>query len=357
MRDSSFSHKTSLFFLFCFLVCLIGWGVLWSIGQGHFQLNWFQAGQLLIQKGSLWLTQDVSAWNPQTEEIILFQLRLPRILMALALGAALGVAGVAMQGLFRNPLADPSLIGVSSGAALGAAMSLLGEQYFFFVEPHLSLWLLSIHAFLGGVLSTFLVYHFSQAQGRIILSWMLLIGMTLSTFAGALIGFFSYFSSNEALKRFTFWSLGSLTHIQAESVMIMVCVLVFCFWGLLRESRALDALCLGELEASTLGVSLKWLKLKIIFFTALLIGVSVALCGTIGFVSLMIPHFMRLLIGARHRVLFIFSALCGGLLLLVADTLARTILDPIEIPVGILTALLGVPFFLVLFIQKKQHLY
>ncbi len=351
----SSQNKTYLTFLLVSLLFILFFCFLWAIGQGDFELHWWQAGGLIFHKMSSFYEQKETI-APAIPDVVLFELRLPRIVMSMLTGAALSVAGVAMQGLFRNALADPTLIGVSSGAAVGAALSLLGTPFFLAFPEYLTSWFIAFNAFFGGLISTILVYYFSRYQGRIILSWMLIIGIAMSTLSGAIIGFLSYFSSNEALRRFAFWSLGNLNNLQSESILLMGIVFVGCFWGLQREALALNVLCLGEREASTLGIPLKQLKLKIITLTALLVSTNVAICGLIGFVSLIIPHIMRLLVGANHRILYTFSALGGALLLLLADTVARTCLAPIELPVGIVTALLGVPFFLILFIQKRHAL-
>ncbi|MBA1276979.1 iron chelate uptake ABC transporter family permease subunit [Pseudomonas sp. MTM4] len=287
-------------------------------------------------------------------ELILGQIRLPRALLGMAAGAVLALAGVAMQGLFRNPLADPGLIGVSSGAALGAAMTIVGGELIGGISPLLEPYLLSLSAFVGGLGVTALVYRLGRREGRTDVATMLLAGIALTALAGAMIGLFTYLADDSTLRTLTFWNLGSLNGASYARLwpLLLVTVTVTCW--LPRRARALNALLLGESEARHLGFDVERLKRELVFCTALGVGAAVAAAGMIGFVGLVVPHLVRLLVGPDHRLLLPASALAGGSLLLLADLLARLILVPAELPIGIVTALLGAPFFLYLLLRGRR---
>ncbi|TCD23092.1 iron ABC transporter permease [Pseudomonas sp. IC_126] len=287
-------------------------------------------------------------------ELILGQIRLPRALLGMAAGAVLALAGVAMQGLFRNPLADPGLIGVSSGAALGAAMTIVGGELIGGISPLLEPYLLSLSAFVGGLGVTALVYRLGRREGRTDVATMLLAGIALTALAGAMIGLFTYLADDSTLRTLTFWNLGSLNGASYARLwpLLLVTVAVMCW--LPRRARALNALLLGESEARHLGFDVERLKRELVFCTALGVGAAVAAAGMIGFVGLVVPHLVRLLVGPDHRLLLPASALAGGSLLLLADLLARLVLVPAELPIGIVTALLGAPFFLYLLLRGRR---
>ncbi|MGV8843270.1 MAG: FecCD family ABC transporter permease [Pseudomonas sp.] len=284
-------------------------------------------------------------------ELILGQIRLPRTLLGLAVGAVLAVCGVAMQGLFRNPLADPGLVGVSSGAALGAAIALvvgagqLPEAY----APYL----LSACAFAGGLGVTSLVYRLGRRDGQTSVTTMLLAGIALTALAGAAIGLFTYLADDRTLRTLLFWNLGSLNGASYARLWPLLLVSVAVALWLPRRARALNALLLGESEARHLGFDVARLKRELVFCTALGVGAAVAAAGLIGFIGLVVPHLIRLLVGPDHRVLLPASALAGASLLLLADLLARLALAPAELPIGIVTALLGAPFFLYLLLRGR----
>lgn len=284
-------------------------------------------------------------------ELILGQIRLPRTLLGLAVGAVLAVCGVAMQGLFRNPLADPGLVGVSSGAALGAAIALVvgaGQLPEVFAP-----YLLSICAFAGGLGVTSLVYRLGRRDGQTSVTTMLLAGIALTALAGAAIGLFTYLADDRTLRTLLFWNLGSLNGASYARLWPLLLVSVAVALWLPRRARALNALLLGESEARHLGFDVARLKRELVFCTALGVGAAVAAAGLIGFIGLVVPHLIRLLVGPDHRVLLPASALAGASLLLLADLLARLALAPAELPIGIVTALLGAPFFLYLLLRGR----
>ncbi|MBL0952192.1 MAG: iron ABC transporter permease [Pseudomonas sp.] len=297
------------------------------------------------------VTADASV---QQAELILAQIRMPRTLLGLAVGMVLALCGVAMQGLFRNPLADPGLVGVSSGAALGAAVAIVGGAAFGGLPEAFAPYLLSACAFVGGLLVTALVYRLGRRDGQTNVATMLLAGIALTALAGAAIGLFTYLADDATLRTLTFWNLGSLNGASyARLWPLLLATLAVALW-LPRRARALNALLLGESEARHLGFDVECLKRELVFCTALGVGAAVAAAGLIGFIGLVVPHLMRLLVGPDHRLLLPASALAGASLLLLADLVARLALAPAELPIGIVTALIGAPFFLYLLVRGRS---
>lgn len=300
-------------------------------------------------------------WSEATpspmEEAVVWNLRMPRVCLAILAGLALSQAGAALQGLFRNPLADPSLIGVSTGGALGAVFAIvLGGL---FVSPT-SYWyslFLPICAMVGSTGITFLIYHISRIGGRTHVTTMLLAGIAINALGAAVIGFIvTRFASDDQLRNFTFWSLGSFSGADWRTSGLVALIVLPGAFLMLRESRALNAFLLGEAEAFQLGIDVQRTKRRIIVLSALMVGATVAACGTIGFVGLMVPHLIRLAFGPDHRFLIPAAALLGGILLLLADMAARTLVAPAELQIGILTALVGGPFFLGLLLANRNKL-
>ena len=294
-----------------------------------------------------------SATNQQIGTILL-DIRLPRILMAIFVGAVLASTGAVMQGLFRNPLADPSLIGVSSGASVGASLMIVTAGGFIQSGALVGLSLVAVGAFVGGFTATLLVCRLATSGIGTSVTTMLLAGIAIAALAGALNSLLSYFSDNDMLRQISLWQMGNLSGASWLKVGIMgsaALLLLICFP---RDSRALNALLLGESEARHLGIDVQRVKQRLILLTALGVGISVALAGLVGFVGLIIPHMVRLAIGPDHRWLVPASALAGATLLVIADSLARIVVIPAELPTGILTALLGAPFFVVLLLQQRK---
>ena len=293
---------------------------------------------------------------PGQAELIIGQIRLPRTLLGLSVGAVLALCGVAMQGLFRNPLADPGLVGVSSGAALGAALVIVGSASLgwglgpLWLQPYL----LSLAAFAGGLGVTAVVYRLGRRDGQISVAAMLLAGVALSALAGALIGLFTYLADDATLRSLTFWNMGSLNGASYARLWPLLLVGAGVAIWLPRRAPALNALLLGESEARHLGFEVERLKRELVLCTALGVGAAVAAAGLIGFIGLVVPHLLRLLVGPDHRILLPASAMAGAALLLLADLLARLLLAPAELPIGIITALLGAPFFLYLLVRGRH---
>ncbi len=291
--------------------------------------------------------------SPQAE-LIVGQIRLPRTLLGLMVGAVLALTGVAMQGLFRNPLADPGLIGVASGAALGAALVIVGMSRWMTLPAAIEPYVLSAAAFAGGLLVTGLVYRLGRRDGQTQVATMLLAGVALTALAGAVIGLMTYLADDATLRALTFWNLGSLNGASYARLWPLLLVALGVALWLPRRADVLNALLLGESEARHLGFDIEQVKRELILCTALGVGAAVAAAGLIGFVGLVVPHLMRLLVGPDHRLLLPASALAGGALLLFADLAARLLVAPAEMPIGIVTALIGAPFFLYLLIRSRH---
>ncbi|MBG0841348.1 iron chelate uptake ABC transporter family permease subunit [Pseudomonas toyotomiensis] len=326
--------------------------VLWlSLALGPVSLPLGDTMRAALRLLGLPLAADASI---QQAELILSQIRMPRTLLGLAVGMVLALCGVAMQGLFRNPLADPGLVGVSSGAALGAAVAIVGGAAFGGLPEAFAPYLLSACAFVGGLLVTALVYRLGRRDGQTNVATMLLAGIALTALAGAAIGLFTYLADDATLRTLTFWNLGSLNGASYTRLWpLLLATLAVALW-LPRRARALNALLLGESEARHLGFDVERLKRELVFCTALGVGAAVAAAGLIGFIGLVVPHLMRLLVGPDHRLLLPASALAGASLLLLADLIARLALAPAELPIGIVTALIGAPFFLYLLVRGRS---
>jgi iron complex transport system permease protein len=287
---------------------------------------------------------------------VVVDIRMPRILVAILVGAALATAGACLQGLFRNPLADPGLIGVSSGGAIGAILAISSVGV---ILPANSLILelqVPIWAMLGAMGTTFAVYRIARIAGKTHVSTLLLAGIAVNALAGAVVGAILYLSDNDALRRFTFWTLGSLHTTSWKSFFMMLPFILIPLAILPRYRSALNAFLLGEAEAYHLGFDTQWTKRMVVGLCALMVGVTVAFCGLIGFVGLVVPHLVRLVLGPDFRRLIPASALLGALLVVLADLLARTVNAPSEIPIGVVTSLVGAPFFLYLIHRRKRQL-
>ena len=282
--------------------------------------------------------------------LIVERIRLPRALLAAAVGAMLGMSGAATQGLFRNPLADPSLIGVTAGAMSGASIAIvLGGSS---IAGYWGLSLVSLGAFAGGVLAVLFVYRLATGSLGTSVPTMLLAGIAISAMAGSFNSFLEFVASNEMLRRISLWKMGGLDGADSVRASIALLVTAVVMLVIPQRATALNAMLLGESEARHLGVNVERVKQELICLVAASVGVSVALAGSIAFVGLVVPHIVRLIGGPDHRYLLIASGLAGAVLLLLADTFARTVIAPTEIPAGMVTAAIGAPFFILLLRQK-----
>ncbi len=292
-----------------------------------------------------------NSWAP-TDPIVestLWVVRFPRIVMALAVGAALAVAGAVMQAIFGNPLAEPGVVGVSSGAALGAAIAIvLGATV-------VGSGSLAIFAFAGGLGATLLVYFVSRANGRTEVVTLLLTGIAVNAFAGAGLAFLLFIADSGGREQIIFWQLGSLNGSRWSEVLIVATVATVATVAAIALGRQYDLLALGERNARHLGVNVEYLRVGSIFLVALLTGVAVAFVGIIAFVGLVVPHIIRMAIGPKHRPLIVATAIGGGVLLVYADLIARTIVPGADLPIGLLTSLIGGPFFFYLLFRQRRR--
>ncbi|CAN7478970.1 iron ABC transporter permease [Rhizobium sp. LjRoot98] len=291
------------------------------------------------------------------DRIIILDIRLPRAVLGLMVGASLAVSGAVMQGLFRNPLADPGLVGVSSGASLGAVLLIvLGSSFFGPLFAIFGFYALPVAAFVGGLITTLLLYKIATRSGQTSVATMLLAGIALGALAGAVTGVLIFMADDKQLRDLTFWGLGSLAganwmKILSAGPIILVSLAVVPFLA-----RGLNALTLGEAAAFHMGIPVQRLKNIAIVSVAASTGASVAVSGGIGFVGIVVPHVLRMVIGPDHRYLLPASALLGGTLLIFADMIARTIVPPAELPIGIITAFAGAPFFLWILLRGRSHM-
>jgi len=328
-------------------------GVVWaSVGIGAVAIEPGQVAAILLKQIGV---SGPWTFEPQ-QELVLLAIRLPRVLLGMLVGAGLSVSGAVMQGLFRNPLADPGLVGVSSGAALFAVLTLVFGAT---VLPGVSMltgpFLVSIAAFLGSVAATLIVYRLATWRGKTSVATMLLAGIALNAIAGAGTGLMTLVADDAQLRDITFWTLGSLGGATWTALGAVAPCIVLGVLGAPFMARSLNAMLLGEAEAGHLGVRVERLKQGVVLVTALTVGAAVAVSGIIGFVGLVVPHLLRLMLGPDHRLLLPGSALLGASLLLGADLLARTVMAPAELPLGIVTALVGAPFFLWLLLRNRHR--
>ncbi len=301
-------------------------------------------GAMRLPLASLWTAGDEGLRQ------IWLTIRLPRVLLALLVGSSLALCGCVLQGLFRNPLADPSLLGVSGGAALTVAVWLVLP---FSVPAIVALYAPMVAAFIGSFTVMMIIFLLSQSQDST-LSRLLLVGIAINALCAAAVGMLSWISNDAQLRQLSLWGMGTIGQAQWSTLAVAATLMVPSSLVIWRVSAQLNLLQLGDEEAHYLGVNVPRLQRVLLFCSALLVASSVAICGIIGFIGLVVPHLMRLLLGADHRGLVPGSVLMGGLLLLVADTLARTVVAPAEMPVGLITSFIGAPWFLwMIFKQGK----
>ncbi len=342
MRDDSKKN-----FLLILMLVLLGLTLISNVFIGAFDIFLEEIKNLIT--------------NPKDNKLIyevLVQIRIPRVLLGLVVGMAFGLCGTIMQTMFRNPLADPTLIGVASGASAGVVLVMFAISFFpIFAQSFLmSSFVIPLSAFLGAMITIILIYKLSIVYGKVSVPMMLLGGIAINSLIGALIGIFSYISDDGALRSFTFWTLGSLNTATYNSVFILVPINVFILFIVLKRKDELNLLLLGEDEAKNAGVNTEVLKKLLIICVALGIGISVAFCGIISFIGLIVPHISRMIVGSNHRYILAFSAMMGAFTLIWADTLSRIVIQPAELPIGIITAIVGAPFFMYLLFKSKKEM-
>lgn len=292
-----------------------------------------------------------------SDKYVIWDVRAARIIMAILVGSMLSVSGTSLQGLFKNPLATGDLIGLTSGATLLAAIAIvLGGHFKEYLPEAVQFSLVGIAAFIGSFLSMMLVYRISTSGGKTNVVMMLLTGVAITAIGFSITGFLIYISKDEQLRDLTFWNLGSLAAATWTKNIILAVVAVIAYIILLPKGKALNAMMLGEKDAQHLGINVERLKKQIIIIVALMVGSCVAFSGTIGFVGLIVPYILRLLFKSNYTFILPLSAMCGSILLLTADTFSRSIVEPSELPIGILTALMGGPIFIAILVKFKKSL-
>ncbi|MHC9085130.1 FecCD family ABC transporter permease [Luteimonas sp. RIT-PG2_3] len=283
----------------------------------------------------------------QRDISVVWNMRIPRALLGALVGASLAMAGASLQGLFGNPLADPGIVGVTNGAALGAVAAIvLGLTAF-------GAWTVPVSAFIGGALTTSLIYVLARPGRGSGTATLLLVGIAIGAACSAAIGFFTYVANDNELQSLVFWQMGSLASASWSQLASALPAFVVGAIALMLLATPLDMLALGERQAQHIGLDVKRTRAMLVACSALLVGSAVAFAGSVGFVGLVVPHFVRLLAGPGHRWLLPLSAICGALLIVIADTAARTLDPPSEIPLGLFSAALGAPFFLWLVLRQK----
>lgn len=288
--------------------------------------------------------------------MILREIRLPRTLLSALIGAVLAISGAVLQGLFRNPLADPSLIGISAGASVGASVAIVFGMNWVSVWAIGGLSVVAFGAFVGGMAAVLLVYRLSTTSEGTSVPTMLLVGIAVSALAAAINNLMSFVVDNELLRRISFWQMGNLDLANWSRVQLCAFMSVGFLLLLRQQAKNLNAFLLGESEARHLGLDVDAIKKRLIFLAALGVGVATAMAGTIAFVGLIVPHLVRIMSGPDHRTLIPASGLLGAIILLLADLISRVLLAPSELPVGVVTAFLGVPFFIYLLRQQKGRI-
>jgi iron complex transport system permease protein len=334
------------------LAVLLALCVLLNLGLGAVRIAPLEVVGIVLERVGVDLGVDADA----RQRAVLLAIRSPRVVLGALVGAALAVAGAAIQGLFRNPLADPGLIGVSSGAALAAVAVIVLGGAVGALQGTLGVWLLPAAAFAGGLAVTLFVYAVSTRDGRTDVATMLLAGVAINAVAGAGTGLFVFVADDAQLRDITFWSLGSLGGATWQTLGVAGPLMLASIVLLPRLAVGLNAFLLGEAEAGHLGVNGELVKIATVFLAAAAVGAAVSVSGIIGFVGLVVPHLVRLSAGPDHRLLLPASALLGASLLLLADLFARTVVVPTELPIGVVTSLVGGPFFLWLLLRGRRRM-
>lgn len=322
--------------------------VIVSLSIGSAQLSLKEVWGILLKEFPVLGDLLTASWKVSAEQIIL-KVRLPRVILALLVGASLSIAGAGFQGVLRNPLADPYTLGVASGASVGAAFVIL----FGLQTALLGIWTIPIAAFLTGLISLLVVLRLANIQGQYNLETLILSGVVVSAFLSSFVSFMVSMS-DKVINEIVFWMMGSLSLQGWEFIQILLPSFLIGFIALISYSRSLNIFALGERQAAHLGVDVKRTRLAILIISTFITAAAVSIVGTVGFVGLVVPHLIRLLVGPDYRILIPISAIYGGVFVLWADTIARTVLRPTEIPLGVVTAFLGAPFFAYLLRKNKE---
>ncbi|MGE0845501.1 MAG: FecCD family ABC transporter permease [Flavobacteriaceae bacterium] len=327
------------------------------VAAGMFSLAWGSSDASALDVMRHWI--GLAGGDPLSprDRLIIENIRLPRVLLGMLIGAGLAVSGVILQGLFRNPLADPGLIGITAGGSLSAvSVIVLGGTALAPVTAALGIYALAIAAFAGSLAAAFILYRIATRRGRTSVATMLLGGIAITAFANAVAGVLIYLASDAQLRDLIFWSLGSVAGATATKIAATAPIILLALAATPFLARALNALALGEAAAGHLGISVQLMKNLALVCVAAMTGASVAVSGGIGFVGIVVPHVLRLAIGPDHRYLLPASALLGAAFLVVADAFSRTVVAPAELPIGIVTALVGAPVFIWIVMRKRSVL-
>jgi len=322
-----------------------------SIGVGAFAIRPDAVLAILLER--LGVQVPMIPHDAQQESLLL-GVRLPRTVLAAVVGAALGISGAAYQGLFRNPLASPSVLGISGGAAAGAAIAIVAGLNAL-LPPVLAPWALAAAAFVGALITSWALYRFARHGGRTAVTTLLLAGVAVNAIAGAVVSLMTFLADDPALRSIVFWQLGSVSgatwpFVAAATVCVTITIAL-----LIRQGRNLNLLVLGDAEARHLGVDTERVRRHCMGVAALAVAAATAVAGIVAFVGLIAPHLVRLLVGPDHRMLLPASALGGATLVMLADLLARTVVSPAQLPLGLLTSLIGGPYFLYLIERTRRE--
>lgn len=339
-----------LYCVVALLIALVAASV-FSLGSGVYQFQSGNAYQVFLQflKNSNQLQVG--------EKYIIWEVRSARIVMAILIGSMLAFSGTLLQGMFKNPLATGDLIGLNAGATLMAAIAIvLGNYFQEFLPEIIRNSIVSFSAFIGAMIAMILVYRIATNSGKTNVVIMLLTGVAMTAIGFSITGFLIFIAKDNQLRDLTFWNLGSLAAATWIKNGILAFVMVLSFIFLLGKGKALNAMMLGEKEAQHLGINVESAKKKIMFLVALMTSVCVAFSGTIGFVGIIVPYILRFLFRSDYQYILPLSAISGSILLLLADTFSRTLMPPAELPIGIITALMGGPVFIAILMQYKKSL-
>ncbi|KFF14692.1 iron ABC transporter [Chryseobacterium soli] len=343
--------QSKLYFYLTISAILLVIIAVWSLNTGVYDFGGRSAfevlGKVIAGDTSLSLSDKYVIWD----------VRASRIVMAILIGSMLAVSGTSLQGLFKNPLATGEAIGLTSGATLLAAIAIvLGGHFKQYLPEMVQFSLVGISAFLGALLAMMLVYRISTSGGKTNVVMMLLSGVAITSIGFSITGFLIYISKDDQLRDLTFWNMGSLAAATWTKNIILTVVLIISYIILVPQGKALNAMMLGEKDAEHLGINVERLKKQIVIITSLMVGTCVAFSGTIGFVGLIVPYILRLLFKSNYTFILPLSTICGSILLLIADTFSRSIVAPSELPIGILTSLIGGPIFIAILLKFKKLL-
>lgn len=343
--------QSKLYFYLTISAILLVIIAVWSLNTGVYDFGGRSAfevlGKVIAGDTSLSLSDKYVIWD----------VRASRIVMAILIGSMLAVSGTSLQGLFKNPLATGEAIGLTSGATLLAAIAIvLGGHFKQYLPEMVQFSLVGISAFLGALLAMMLVYRISTSGGKTNVVMMLLSGVAITSIGFSITGFLIYISKDDQLRDLTFWNMGSLAAATWTKNIILTVVLIISYIILVPQGKALNAMMLGEKDAQHLGINVERLKKQIVIITSLMVGTCVAFSGTIGFVGLIVPYILRLLFKSNYTFILPLSTICGSILLLIADTFSRSIVAPSELPIGILTSLIGGPIFIAILLKFKKSL-